>query len=143
MVICTAVGDEHVNGENIYHLIIIKRILCKFIIFIIIWTISIIGYGGGILYGLRFLRSHEMIDTRVPEFTKDMNYVIFYKYFYCGTLCAHGCTYIYERTNENSWKLLKKFKTRLNYIGRLLLIIFLLLVLHYFLIIPEKMYKIY
>lgn len=57
----------------------------KLIIFIIVWIIAIIGYGGGILYGLRFLRSHEMIDMRVPEFTKDMlfgklghNYKLFY-----------------------------------------------------------------
>ena len=57
----------------------------KFILLSIIWFLSAIGYGGGIIYGLRFLRMNEVVDTRVPQFTSDMlfgklgyNYKLFY-----------------------------------------------------------------
>lgn len=60
----------------------------SFILFITIWPIFALGYGGGIIYGLRFLKKNEFVDTRVIEFTKDMmfgsigyNYKLFY-YFH-------------------------------------------------------------
>ena len=58
----------------------------NFIIFIVVWPIFALGYGGGIVYGLRFLRENELVDTRVPEFVSDTlfgklgsNYKLFYK----------------------------------------------------------------
>ena len=65
----------------------------RLILFLIVWPIFIIGYGGGILYGLRFLRSHDMIDTRVPEYTKDMLFGSLgynYKLFYYAHSQKHG-----------------------------------------------------
>ena len=57
----------------------------SFILFVTIWPLFAFGYGGGIIYGLRFLRKNEFIDTRVVEFTKDLlfgtigyNYKLFY-----------------------------------------------------------------
>jgi hypothetical protein len=65
----------------------------SFILFITIWPLFALGYGGGIIYGLRFLRKNELVDTRVAEFTEDMmfgglgyNYKLFY-YFHSK---AHG-----------------------------------------------------
>ncbi len=58
----------------------------QFYLFIAIWPLFAIGYGGGIVYGLRFLRKNNLVDTRVPEFVGDMlfghigyNYKLFYQ----------------------------------------------------------------
>ena len=57
----------------------------NFILFVTIWPLFALGYGGGVLYGLRFLRMNELVDTRVPEFAQDSlfgklgsNYKLFY-----------------------------------------------------------------
>jgi len=57
----------------------------RFLTFIILWPLFAIGYGGGIVYGLRFLRMNDLVDTRVPEFINaslfgkiGSNYKLFY-----------------------------------------------------------------
>ncbi|RII25368.1 MAG: hypothetical protein CXR31_14335 [Geobacter sp.] len=44
----------------------------QFFLFLIIWALSAIGYGGGIVYGLHFLRKNTLVDTRVPQFVGDL-----------------------------------------------------------------------
>jgi len=58
----------------------------QFYIFVTIWPLFAFGYGGGIVYGLRFLRKNNLVDTRVPQFVGDMlfgrigyNYKLFYQ----------------------------------------------------------------
>lgn len=46
----------------------------------------------------------------VPLFSKDRNLVLIHKYFYCGSLCARACTYVYRKINNNEWKLVTKYK---------------------------------
>jgi hypothetical protein len=43
----------------------------SFIMFITIWPLFAFGYGGGIVYGLHFLRKKDLIDTRVTQFVGD------------------------------------------------------------------------
>ena len=43
----------------------------------------------------------------IPLFSKSKNIVIINKVFGCGSLCAYGGYYIYEKTDNNSWRLLK------------------------------------
>jgi hypothetical protein len=43
----------------------------------------------------------------IPLFSKNKNIVIIKKVFGCGSLCAYGGYYIYEKTDNNSWRLLK------------------------------------
>ena len=43
----------------------------------------------------------------IPLFSKDKNYVIIKREYYCGSLCAHGGYFIYRTLNENSWELVK------------------------------------
>ena len=45
----------------------------------------------------------------IPLFSEDKSKVIFWKFFYCGSLCAHACIYIYERTGQNDWKEISRF----------------------------------
>ncbi|WP_192825099.1 hypothetical protein [Rufibacter sp. LB8] len=52
------------------------------------------------------LNTHEVT---IPLFSQDKTLVIFWKYFYCGSLCAHSCTFIYKRKEDNSWELVKTF----------------------------------
>ena len=58
----------------------------QFIIFVIIWPLFAIGYGGGLIYGVRFLRINNLIDTRAPEFVRDITFGRLgknYRLFYC------------------------------------------------------------
>lgn len=43
----------------------------------------------------------------VPIFSSDEKYVFIKKSFYCGSVCAYGGIYLYERIEEDEWKLLK------------------------------------
>ncbi|MFT6922991.1 MAG: hypothetical protein ACJA1C_001999 [Crocinitomicaceae bacterium] len=43
----------------------------------------------------------------VPLFSSDGQYVMIKKSFYCGNICAYGGIYLYTRTEDNSWELLK------------------------------------
>ena len=43
----------------------------------------------------------------IPLFSKDKNYVIIKREYYCGSLCAHGGYFIYKRLDKNSWELMK------------------------------------
>ncbi|MFC6999418.1 hypothetical protein [Rufibacter roseus] len=45
----------------------------------------------------------------IPLFSVDKRKVMFWKYFYCGSVCAHACVFIYEKANESSWKLINKY----------------------------------
>ncbi len=58
----------------------------SFIMFITVWPLFAIGYGGGIIYGLRFLRKNDLIDTKVTQFVGDAlfgrigsNYKLFFQ----------------------------------------------------------------
>ena len=58
----------------------------QFYLFVSIWPLFAVGYGGGIVYGLRFLRKNNLVDTLVPQFVGDMlfgrighNYKLFYQ----------------------------------------------------------------
>ena len=65
----------------------------KIILFVTIWPLFALGYGAGIIYGLRFLRTNDLVDTRVPEFVKDSLFVRLgsnYKLFYYGHSQKYG-----------------------------------------------------
>ncbi|MCX2738447.1 hypothetical protein [Pontibacter anaerobius] len=48
-------------------------------------------------------------EFTIPLFSIDKSKVMFWKYFYCGSLCAHACVFIYEKVDENNWKLVSKY----------------------------------
>jgi len=45
----------------------------------------------------------------IPLFSKDKSRVMFWKYFYCGSLCAYACVYIYEKADVDNWRLISKY----------------------------------
>jgi hypothetical protein len=45
----------------------------------------------------------------IPMFSLDKSKVIIWKYFYCGSLCAYACLYIYEKIDNNNWILISKY----------------------------------
>lgn len=46
-------------------------------------------------------------EYAVPLFSPNGQYVLIKKSFYRGNLCAYGGIYLYQRTKDNSWELLK------------------------------------
>lgn len=40
----------------------------------------------------------------IPLFSADRKYVIVCRQYYCGSLCAYGGYYIYQRIGDNTWK---------------------------------------
>jgi hypothetical protein len=42
----------------------------------------------------------------IPLFSKDKSKLIVWVYYYCGSLCASATVFIYEKIDENSWKLI-------------------------------------
>ncbi len=58
----------------------------KLYLFLTLWPLFAVGYGGGLIYGMRFLRKNNLIDTRVQKFVGEAlfgrvgeNYKIFYE----------------------------------------------------------------
>jgi hypothetical protein len=53
-------------------------------------------------------RKHQAVPNRwyysIPLFSLDRKYVIVHRVYYCGTLCAHGMCYVYERRDDGSWE---------------------------------------
>jgi len=39
----------------------------------------------------------------IPLFSLDRNYVIIYRSYHCGSLCAYGGYYVYRRIDKNNW----------------------------------------
>ncbi len=54
--------------------------------------------------GIRTSSRMNSYQMTIPLFSKDMNKVMFWKYFLCGSLCAEACLYVYEREGT-VWKL--------------------------------------
>lgn len=55
--------------------------------------VSALVCGGGVFYGIRFLRRHELIDTRPAEFVSDTLFGSVgsrYKLFYTAHSAKHG-----------------------------------------------------
>jgi len=43
----------------------------------------------------------------LPLFSSNGQYVLIRKSFYCGNLCAYGGVYLYRKTEDESWELIK------------------------------------
>jgi hypothetical protein len=43
----------------------------------------------------------------IPIFSYNNKYVLIKKSFFCGNVCAYGGIYLYEKIDDNNWKLLK------------------------------------
>ena len=50
---------------------------------------------------------HIVYRYSLPLFSHDRKYAIVIKTFYCGMLCGGGGYYIYRKTNDNNWSLVK------------------------------------
>ena len=47
-------------------------------------------------------------EFTIPLFSIDKKKVMFWKYFYCGRLCAHACVFIYEKEDDH-WNLNSRY----------------------------------
>ncbi|MBK5722050.1 hypothetical protein JGH11_14315 [Dysgonomonas sp. Marseille-P4677] len=66
-----------------------------------VWTKNI----GGKKIQKRELKENDEINMySIPLFTKDKEFVIIYKIFYCGYECAYGKYYLYKLIGDNKWK---------------------------------------
>ena len=55
-------------------------------------------------YTKRFGKNNHQIT--IPLFSKDLKKVLFWKYFYCGSVCAYAQLYIYKKNEEKLWVLI-------------------------------------